>query len=211
LRLHLQLHQRFKLAPVALADNVQVVMQVNVLHLRLQLLDTFQLPMAPHLRLMQLPLQVVAKAAFITAVQAATVDQVVAALQLVAPVEHQLFQAQTIPETLVAHPMELAVVAVAARVDQVVPGDQVAVEMESRPQSPESQLSMQVVAVVVDQVEHVDGVVMVAVDQVQPVVHINLHSVLTPIRRRQVPQTLAEVEEERHMVALEAVLLVEAA
>jgi hypothetical protein len=156
-------------------------------------------------------LQVAEKAASITAVPVATVDQVAAALQMVAPVEHQLFQAQTIPETLVAHPMELAVVAVVARVDQVVPGDQVAVEMESRPQSPESQLSMQVVAVVVDQVEHVDGVVMVAVDQVQPVVHINLHSVLTPIKRKQEPQTLAEVEEERHMAAQEVVAQVEAA
>jgi hypothetical protein len=38
-----------------------------------------------------------------------------------------------------------------------------------------------------------------------------LHSVLTPIKRKQEPQTLAEVEEERHMVALEAVLLAEAA
>jgi hypothetical protein len=70
---------------------------------------------------------------------------------------------------------------------------------------------MQVVVVVVDQVDHVDGVVMVAVDQALPVVHINFHSVLTPIKRKQVLQILAEVEEERHMVALEAALLVEAA
>jgi hypothetical protein len=143
--------------------------------------------------------------------QVATVDQVAVVLQLVVQVEHQQFQVQTFMEILVAHRMAQAVAVAVARVDQVVPGDQVAVEMESRPQSPESQLSMQVVAVVVDQVEHVDGVVMVAVDQVQPVVHINLHSVLTPIKRKQEPQTLAEVEEERHMVALEAVLLVEAA
>jgi hypothetical protein len=43
------------------------------------------------------------------------------------------------------------------------------------------------------------------------VVHINLHLVLMPIRRKQVPQTLVEEEEERHMVVLEAVLPVEAA
>jgi hypothetical protein len=141
----------------------------------------------------------------------ATVDQVAAAQQQVAPAEHQQFQAQTIMETLVVHQMELAAAAVVARVDQVVPGDQVAVEMESRPQSPESQLSMQAVAVVVDQVEHVDGVVMVAVEQVQPVVHINSPLVPIPIKRKQVLQTLAEVAEVRHMVVQEVEAQVEVA
>jgi hypothetical protein len=100
---------------------------------------------------------------------------------------------------------------VVARVDQVVPGDQVAVEMESRPQSPESQLSMQAVGVVVDQVEHVDGVVMVAVDQALPVVHINSPLVPIPIKRKQVLQTLAEVAEVRHMVVQEVEAQVEVA
>jgi hypothetical protein len=195
---------------VALVDNVQAVTPVSALRLQLQLLDTFQLQMVAHQHLMQSQLQVAGKAASITVAPAEMVDQAAAVLQLVVQVEHQQFQGQTITETLVAHPMELAVVAVVARVDRVVPGDQVVVEMESRLQLLESQLSMQVV-VVVDQVEHVDGVVMVAVDQALPVVHINLHSVLTPIKRKQVLQILAEVEEERHMVALEAALLVEAA
>jgi hypothetical protein len=154
---------------------------------------------------------VVAKAVSTAAELVEMVDRVAAVLHQVVQVEHQLFQAQTITETLVAHLMEQVVVAEVARVDQVVPGDQVAVEMESLPLSPELQLSMQVVVAVVDQVAPVDGVVTVEVDQVQPVVHINLHSVLTPIKRKQEPQTLAEVEEERHMVALEAALLVEAA
>jgi hypothetical protein len=197
---------------VALVDNVQAVTPVSALRLQLQLLDTFQLQMVAHQHLMQSQLQVAGKAASITVAPAEMVDQAAAVLQLVVQVEHQQFQGQTITETLVAHPMELAVVAVVARVDRVVPGDQVVVvEMESRLQLLESQLSMQVVVVVVDQVEHVDGVVMVAVDQALPVVHINLHSVLTPIKRKQVLQILAEVEEERHMVALEAALLVEAA
>jgi hypothetical protein len=64
-------------------------------------------------------------------------------------------------------------------------------------------------------VEAVDQVLAALVDLaavvlVQRVVHINLHSVLIPIKRKQVLQTLAEVEEEHHTVALEAVLLVEA-
>jgi hypothetical protein len=196
---------------VALVDNVQAVTPVSALRLQLQLLDTFQLQMVAHQHLMQSQLQVAGKAASITVAPAEMVDQAAAVLQLVVQVERQQFQGQTITETLVAHPMELAVVAVVARVDRVVPGDQVVVEMESRLRLLESQLSMQVVVVVVDQVEHVDGVVMVAVDQALPVVHINLHSVLTPIKRKQVLQILAEVEEERHMVALEAALLVEAA
>jgi hypothetical protein len=52
---------------------------------------------------------------------------------------------------------------------------------------------------------------LVAVVPVQLVVHISLHLVPMRIRRKQARQTLVEVEEERHMVALEAVLLEEAA
>jgi hypothetical protein len=141
----------------------------------------------------------------------ATVDQVAAAQQQVAPAEHQQFQAQTIMETLVVHQMEPAVVAAVVRVDQVVPGDQVSVGMESLPQLPEWQLVMQVVEVVVDQVAYVDGVVMVAVEQVQPVVLISSRWALIPIKRNQVPQTLAEVAEVRHMVVQEVEAQVEVA
>jgi hypothetical protein len=100
---------------VAQADNVQAATPVIAHRLQLQLLDTFQLQMALHHHLMQSPLQVAAKAVSTAAVLVEMVDQVAAVLHQVVPVEHQLFQARTITETLVAHPMAQVAAVVAAR------------------------------------------------------------------------------------------------